>query len=266
MSELLPHDLFHDPSANIIKCVVPISGGKDSQACLKLALKEFDPSEIQGLFCDTQFEHPITYSHVQWMSAHYGVRIDSVTGGSVLEKSLKYKRFPGGGARHCTDELKIRETRIYLKALAEKQGIGFEVWYGMRSDESTERKKRYANKVNDELYPPHEVLPRKYPKYLANMGVSFKLPILDWLTQEVFEFLEGLHNPLYDAGFTRVGCFPCLAGGDESKEKAFQFDEFGRQQYAKCSKVSKVIGKDIFTSKGGQERNSENSGCAICSI
>jgi hydroxymethylglutaryl-CoA lyase len=30
----------------MIKCVVPISGGKDSQACLKLALKEFKPDEI----------------------------------------------------------------------------------------------------------------------------------------------------------------------------------------------------------------------------
>ena len=31
-----------------IKIVVPISGGKDSQACLKLALESYDKSEVMG--------------------------------------------------------------------------------------------------------------------------------------------------------------------------------------------------------------------------
>ena len=29
-----------------IKCVVPISGGKDSQSCLKLALQTYKPDEV----------------------------------------------------------------------------------------------------------------------------------------------------------------------------------------------------------------------------
>ena len=140
-----------------VKILIPISGGKDSQACLKLAVQQEDPKNIRGLFCDTRFEHPQTYEHVAWMSAHYGITIDSVNGGSVESKSLKYGRFPGGGARHCTDELKIRETRIYLKGLAELQGGDFQVWYGMRADESPERTKRYAGKLSEDLYHPHEV-------------------------------------------------------------------------------------------------------------
>ena len=63
----------------MIKCVVPISGGKDSQACLKLALKQFDPSEIVGLFCDTKFEHPLTYAHIDRMREMYGVEIRVLT-------------------------------------------------------------------------------------------------------------------------------------------------------------------------------------------
>jgi 3'-phosphoadenosine 5'-phosphosulfate sulfotransferase (PAPS reductase)/FAD synthetase len=47
-----------------IKVLVPISGGKDSQAALKLALQTHQPSEVRGLFCDTRFEHPMTYAHV----------------------------------------------------------------------------------------------------------------------------------------------------------------------------------------------------------
>lgn len=249
----------------MIKCVVPISGGKDSQACLKLASIHFSPSEIVALFCDTRFEHPITYEHIEKLKTMYGnIRLDVVCGGDVLSKSVKYGRFPGGGARHCTDELKIRETRMYLKALVENQGAGVEVWYGMRGAESPARAKRYAHIVDGCLYPPHEVMPNKYPRYLAKMGVSFRLPILDWSEENVFSFLNGEENELYSHGFDRVGCFPCLASGDKWKEKAFAFDEFGESQKEKVTLVSVQIGKSIWTSKSGALRNFD--GCAVCAI
>lgn len=242
------------------KCLVPISGGKDSQACLELAIATYGEAEVRGLFCDTQFEHPLTYAHVEWMRKYYAVEIDVVCGGSVLEKSVKYRRFPGGGARHCTDELKIRETRIYLKSFAQANGP-FEVWYGMRSAESHERKARYSKKIAHELYEPHEVMPGKYPKYLGKMGIRFKLPILNWSEEIVLALLCGRENPLYRAGFKRVGCFPCLASGDAAKEKAFQFDAFGAKQYADVQTIEIEIGKSIWTSKGGKVRN-----CMVCEI
>lgn len=255
-----------------IKVLVPVSGGKDSQAALKLASWYFPANEIRGLFCDTQFEHPLTYQHIEDLRTMYGnIEIVTVSGGSVIEKSLKYGRFPGGGARHCTDELKIRETRIYCKALAELQG-GFEVWYGMRTGESPERAARYDGKLPEELYHPHEVMPSKYPQYLGRMGVRFRLVIVDWSTAMVLNFLEGKENPLYAEGFPRVGCFPCQASGDAWKEKAYQFDDFGRSQYRKIKIVSQQIGKPMFTSKGGKARDLANNlddeapGCAVCGI
>lgn len=254
----------------MIKVLVPISGGKDSQAALKLALQSYAPEEVRGLFCDTHFEHPLTYQHIEKLRTLYGpVQIDVVSGGTVLEKSLKYARFPGGGARHCTDELKIRVTKIYCKTLAEQQG-GFEVWYGMRTGESSQRAKRYAGKVCDELYAPHEVIPSKYPKYpkyLAKMGITFRLCVLHWTTDDVMDYLDGQHNPLYDAGFERVGCFPCLAGGDKWKEKHFAYDDFGREQLARVTVVSAQIGKSVWSSKGGAARNQDSTPCKlVCSI
>lgn len=150
--------------------------------------------------------------------------IDVARFGRVLDLCLKYKRFPGGGARFCTDELKIKPTKIYCRWLATLQGEGFEVWYGMRSGESNERARRYAGKVDGELYPPHEIMPSKYPKYLDKLGVSFRLPILDWSEGEVLGLLGGRENPLYSSrggSRGRVGCNPCFAGGDASKETAF---------------------------------------------
>jgi len=249
----------------MIKVLVPISGGKDSQACLNIALLDYDKSEILGLFCDTQFEHPITYKHVDWMREKYGVYIDTVCMGSVLQQSEKWGRFPGGTSRHCTDYLKIQPTKKYIKALAEKQG-GFQVWYGMRSSESTDRKKRYELKTCDDLYEPHEVMPSKYPKYLGKLGIKFKLPILNWSSLDVLDFLDGEENPLYAQGFDRVGCFPCLAGGDKWKEKAFNHDDFGRLQHEKTMQTSKIIGKSIWMSKEGKFRHESGQGCLICQI
>lgn len=250
--------------AGRVDILVPVSGGKDSQACLKLALQECPASSVRGLFCDTRFEHPLTYAHVDALRQRYGVRIDTVSEGSVLEKSIKYGRFPGGGARHCTDELKIRPTRKYCKALAEEQG-GFEVWYGMRAGESHERAKRYAGKVGSDLYTPHQIM-SKYPKYLGKMGVMFRLAILEWTEEDVLEYLAGEENPLYGFGFPRVGCFPCLASGDKWKEKAFQHDAFGASQLASVMQVSAQIGKSIWTSKGGQARNDTTPACMACAI
>jgi 3'-phosphoadenosine 5'-phosphosulfate sulfotransferase (PAPS reductase)/FAD synthetase len=211
------------------RVIVPLSGGKDSQACLKLALREFHPSQILGLFCDTQFEHPLTYAHIEAMRGLYGVKIERICAGSVEEKVLKYGRFPGGGARHCTDELKIAPSRRFYKAFAEKHGHGFQVWYGMRTGESSDRAKRYNEKIDTALYAPHEVM-SKWPKYLAKMGIMFRLPVLDLSSEDVFEICDGEESPLYAQGFDRVGCFPCLASGDKWKEKAFAHDTFGAQQ------------------------------------
>lgn len=253
----------------MIKIVEPISGGKDSQTCLKIALQSHDKTEVLGLFCDTQFEHPLTYQHIENMREMYGVKIERITAGSVPEEVEKAGMFPGGGARFCTDRLKLRPSRDFYKKLAEQQG-GFDVWLGMRAGESSERAKRYMDKINTVSYQPHEVL-KDFPKYLHKMGVTFRLPILDWETWEVFEFLAGEENPLYAQGFDRVGCFPCLASGDRWKEKAFAYDDFGREQRVIVAELEKKIGRSIFTSKSGAMRNNENqgdifTGCAICAI
>ena len=233
----------------IIKCVIPISGGKDSQACVKLALQKFDKSEILGLFCDTKFEHPLTYAHVDKISEMYGIEIVKLNNGDVPTLVKKHKRFPSDAARFCTDSLKIQVGKAFYKQLAQEQGQGFEVWYGMRTGESSQREKRYAGIVCDEVMPPHCFMPSKYPQYLAKLGIMIRLPVVDWSTEDIFEFVGDELNPLYKMGFDRVGCFPCLAGGDYWKAKAFGFDDFGKSQRIQVVQLAHEIKKNVYTTK-----------------
>lgn len=242
-------------NGNKIKCVVPVSGGKDSQACLKLAVEKFGAEYVVGMFCDTAFEHTLTYKHVERMKTLYNVRIITLQEGNVYDKIRKTGRFPSDIARFCTDQLKISVGKKFYNQLSLLQGQGFEVWYGMRLGESWQRSERYKNHNEASLYPPHEIMVNKYPKYLHKQGVSMRLPILKWEEEDVFDFLGEEVNQLYKNGFERVGCFPCLAAGDKYKEKAFAFDELGKQRRIEVIQLGQEIGKNIFTTKGGRLRN-----------
>lgn len=238
-----------------VQCVVPVSGGKDSQSCMQLAVAHFGAENVVGMFCDTQFEHSLTYAHVERMKVLYNVRIITLCEGSVYGKIRKTGRFPADIARFCTDQLKIIVGKRFYKQLATTQEQGFEVWYGMRLGESWQRSQRYQDHSSTTLYPPHEVMTGKYPKYLHKLGVSIRLPILTWEEEDVFEYLDGTANPLYAAGYDRVGCFPCLAAGDKYKEAAFKHDDEGKQRRIEVIQLGQSIGKNVFTSKSGRLRN-----------
>lgn len=225
---------------------------------VKLALKSFDKDELLFVFCDTGYEHPLTYSHVDWMEKEYGVQVVRLENKkSVYDLVIQTGCFPTDIMRFCTNELKIQRGKNFYARLAVMQECGFEVWYGMRLGESLARSKRYKDKKADGLYPPHEVL-SNYPKYLSKLGIKFRLPILELEEEDVFEILGGEENPLYSKGFDRVGCFPCLASGDKPKEKAFNLDDVGKQRRIEVLQIAEVIGKNIFTSKGGLKRNPDS--------
>lgn len=226
-----------------IKVVVPVSSGKDSQACLKLALETYDKAEIIGLFCDTKWEHPDSYAHLDKIENLYGVHIEKVSVSSVSEQVIKLGRFPNALARFCTDRLKLNASKWFYSALHEKKSQGFEVWLGMRSDESTKRSNRYKDRLPSEIYAPHDLLP-VFPKYLAKKGIMFRLPVLDWSEKDIFDYIgKSNANPLYQAGFNRVGCFPCLAATETEHQNCLNHDKFGFEQKKKIEELEQIIGK-----------------------
>ena len=113
-STLFPPDSLPEIKADLI--IVPVSGGKDSQACLKLAVGT--GKKVVGMFNDTRFEHPFTYAHIDRIEQLYGVEIHRVNEGSSVEQEILKPKdgkryFPGMRHRFCTRELKVRPCLLY---------------------------------------------------------------------------------------------------------------------------------------------------------
>ena len=92
-----------------MKILVADSGGKDSQASLIWAIKEYGLKNIEAVFCDTGWESPITYEHIKKTTDQLGVKLITLKSKKVdgmINLAEKKKRFPSTNARFCTSELK----------------------------------------------------------------------------------------------------------------------------------------------------------------
>lgn len=178
--------------------VVGVSGGKDSTALLLWLVKEFfpanniSPDKLIATFADTKWEAWQTYEYVHRISKeiHPVIWLESE---GVLELSRRKQRFPSTKARFCTQELKLEPAKIFMEKLAGK----ILSLNGMRRDESKNRSK--LNFFGEWMETYHG-----FPEWR---------PLLDWKVEDVFLFHRKhnfTRNPLYDLGFERVGCMPCI--------------------------------------------------------
>ena len=199
-----------------VKILVQFSGGKDSQACLIKAVNDYGKGNVTSVFCDTGWEHVDTYKHIRNVVDKLGVPL-------VILKSKKYKdfvdmsikkgRFPSTMARFCTSELKVIPMIDYILS----QDESFIIIQGIRAKESKARAlydvecsyfKEYFTDEAKGLYHKKAVL-----EWCKTHDASVLRPIFHWSAQEVIDYIldNGQRpNPLYEHGFSRVGCFPCI--------------------------------------------------------
>ncbi len=118
-----------------MKILVSFSGGKDSQACLIQAFKQYG-GNLTAVFCDTGWEHPDTYKHVNDVCLQMGVRLITLKSKyDFVSLAVHKKRFPSTNARFCTSELKMKPMIDYVLSLKESCII----IQGIRAGESTAR-------------------------------------------------------------------------------------------------------------------------------
>ena len=225
--------------------LVSVSGGKDSTACLLLALERHPREEVRAVFADTGNEHAQTYEYIDYLERATGVMIhrlkadfamqierkaefvrtkwplhgvsqDKVeralavlkpTGNPYLDLCIWKGRFPSRKAQFCTEQLKTLPLTEYALELIDQHGA-VESWQGVRADESLSRRD----------------LPERDDQ---GGGLTIYRPIIRWTAMEVFAFIasKGIEaNPLYRQGMGRVGCMPCInARKDEVLEIAKRF-------------------------------------------
>ena len=244
------------------------SGGKDSDVIRILA-------SLAGVKHDIVNNHTTVDAPetVRYIRSIPGVQIEmpkETMWQLIVRKGLPPTRL----MRYCCSELK------------EHGGKGRVKITGVRKEES------YARSVNSELV---QVIgkPKTTAKLAEDAGVDYTIspkggivlnddndesrrfvercyrttatmvnPIVDWTESDVWEFLhqygcEG--NPLYQCGFSRVGCIGCPLGGPKSMKKEFALYPKYKENYIRAfdRMIAKRIedgkstqwetGKDVFT-------------------
>lgn len=152
------------------------------------------------MFCDTGWEHPITYAYVEEINRTLldgklvTVRSEKYPDGFV-QLAIERKGIPSTKRRFCTQELKVYPLHRYFESLDDEVTS----YQGIRADESAARA---------------AMLPRQWLDDAG--GYWIERPLLLWSADDCFSIMRKYDvapNPLYLLGSTRVGCFPCIMTG-----------------------------------------------------
>lgn len=251
------------------KIIVPVSGGKDSLLTLLLAIEMNGVGNCIPLFNDTGWEHPETYSYLKRIEVKLDIKIQTTHGGmysgtvvtNIEELIIKVGDFPHGPMRFCSGFLKKDAGNNWVKENC-SPNIDYEVWYGMRLDESSNRKVKYGKFDSKTIYDYDDVFPGQYSKKYREF-IKVKFPILEFTTNQVFDEIRkrGVElNPLYfERTNDRVGCYPCMLASKAKQAKMFN-TEFGKIQLAKIRRLEKIIGQKY------EMIDAEDAPCGFCLI
>lgn len=210
-----PHRILRvkaDPSKTYL---ISISGGKDSTALWLHLKNELRLPNLIAIFSDTGWEHPATYDYLDYLETVIGPLIRLKPELDFVELAKKKNRFPSAKARFCTEHLKMRPMREWLRSQIDTRALSSDDLIqctGIRAEESSSRAKMSEFVEMDEFF--------KLPQWR---------PIISWTWQEVFDCHERHQvapNPLYKQGMSRVGCMPCIMSNhSELAEIAVRFPE-----------------------------------------
>jgi len=217
-----------------MKYIVSVSGGKDSTATLLYMINQVGKDKVVPVFMDTKWEADETYEYLDYLEEKLGISLVRIESMGMFELSKMKKIIPNRQYRFCTEWLKIRPFEEWLKENFVDKGIDFLIAEGVRREESSSRADTPNFLVKKSLIKPVFDKPTLYP-------------IVHWTTEEVFKYIEdnGLKkNPLYDKGFRRVGCMPCIFA---SKYELMYLPKKYRARLERLEKeISEFLGRDAF--------------------
>lgn len=203
--------------------IIAFSGGKDSTALAIWAKNNLDNFEI--VFCDTGWEHDITYQFVKDFSEAIQIPIQVIKFKKYkdfYDLTLHKKRVASSRSRFCTEKLKVEPM---IDHILDDTAGDVAIYQGLRREESYNRS--FLSKEDDffnHYFEPYSFRKDGTPRYhtyrkqdvVARTDASeirAVRPLLTWKHHEIFSYIakHGFdYNPLYDLGVHRVGCYPCV--------------------------------------------------------
>jgi len=241
-----------------MKVLIAYSGGKDSQASLIWAVKNYGAKKIQAVFCDTGWENPVTYQHIKDTTAELGVELVTLKNekfDGMIGLVEKRKRFPSTMARFCTQELKSFPMIDYILDDIKDNVL---IIQGIRGDESPARSlmknqcrqfkfyfepygKDKKGKLKFHTYRKKEII-----AFCSKYSDDLLRPVFEWTGKQVIDYIIAngqKPNPLYYEGFKRVGCFPCIMVGHK---EFLQIVNRYPERVDEISKVEERLGTTFF--------------------
>jgi len=231
-----------------------VSGGKDSQA-VSIWCKQ-NLTNVIYLNCDTKWEDDDTYDFINEFEGKLGekiIRLDSI---GFVNLAKKKGRFPSTKTKFCTEELKIKPMTDFIL----QQKCNLVIYQGIRWEESKNR----ASFERSDDYFKHYFEPYGFDKkgkpkkhtyrkkdvinWLKDYSCEVNRPIISWTEKQVFDFIIDngyAPNKLYQYGFTRVGCFPCIMC---VKEEIAKIAEYRPDKINYIEKLEEELGSSFFPS------------------
>jgi len=242
-----------------MRVIVTFSGGKDSLAAL-LWTREHITKNFTTVFCDTGWEHPLTYEYIHRIADK--LHLDLVTLKSkkydgMVDLARQHKKWPSPRFRMCTGELKVRPMIDYLLDDVRDNVL---IIQGIRGAESPARAKMSKQCTYFKYYfEPYGYTKNGKPKkhtyrgkdvraFRAQFSDDLLRPVFDWSAQQVIDYIltAGLEpNPLYKMGYKRVGCWPCVMA---NKRDILNIARQSPERIEQIAALEREIGSNYFVS------------------
>lgn len=241
------------------------SGGKDSDVMLELFKRSGIPFEVSN--SHTTADAPQTVRHIREVFRDLelqGIKCDidyhkQPDGSRITMWNLIPKKLmpPTRVVRYCCSVLKESSCRNRMIAT------------GVRWDESNNRKDRSAyesissKKANKISVDDEKMLltdnddTRKLFEQCQIKAKTVVNPIIDWKDKDIWNFYRyecKKHNPLYEMGYTRVGCIGCPMA---NKKRYKEFADFPKYKNAYIKSFDRMLLERKKRGKKCQWQNGE---------